>query len=176
MLLTLYLFLIVALPLGLATLVALNGLPRSRSCPACAAETLRLRSRRHALLSRALRHVEMHARWCPSCEWSGSALIARPAPVPARPAAHPLALAAAPALDGVEIRRIDFDGDPWHVRLQCWAEDGAWRGRLLFVAPGGRACAEEEGLLTGSTALHVLSQVLALPDQALVGRIRKATR
>lgn len=173
MLLAVYLILVIALPLALGGLVLLNGLPRTRLCPSCAAETIRLRSANHALLSRLLRTEDLHARWCPSCEWQGTARL--PAPLPRsvrRPA--PVRRATPPAV-GVGVRRLDLEGGAWDVRLECWAESDGWRGRLLFVGPGGRSWTEGRSLLTGRSAVDVLTQVLSLPDDALAGRIRKAT-
>ena len=174
MLLVIYISLVVALPVALGFLVAYNGLPRSRLCPLCAGETLRLRSRRHALLSRFLPHRELHARWCPSCEWTGTARLSPASPVPVAPT---LAPSGEPErTPGLEIRRIEMDDGAWRVRLECWAEGESWHGRLLFVGPGGRGWSDDRALLTGRSAVHVLSQVLALTDRALIGRIRKATR
>jgi hypothetical protein len=175
MLLVLYVSLVVALPVALGILVACNGLPRSRHCPVCAGETLRLRSRRHAVLSRALPQGELHARWCPACEWAGTVRLVAACPVPIVPAST--AAAAQPErTPGLEIRRIEMDDGPWRVQLECWAEGEAWHGRLLFVGPGGRAWSDGRALLTGRSAVDVFSQVMSLSDRALVGRIRKATR
>lgn len=171
MLLGLYLFLVIALPLVLGGIVACNGLPRSRLCPLCMAETFRIRSRRHALASRLLGGEELHARWCPSCEWEGTVRVARPlyaaAPAPGEPRV---------VSPGLEIRRVELGAEAWQVRLECWSEGDEWHGRLLFVGPGGRAWTDGRPLLTGQSALDVLSQVLTLSDRALVGRIKKATR
>lgn len=178
MLVAVYLFLLIALPLALGLVVVLNGLPRTRLCPICTGETLRVRSRRHALVSRGLRREELHSRWCPSCEWAGTVRLARSASVAARTAAPASTAAAPPSAHGcgVELRRLDLPDGAWRIQVECWAEGGAWRGRLLFVGPGGRAWTDGRPLLTGRTALDVLSQVLSLSDQALAGRIRKATR
>lgn len=174
MLLGLYLSLVIALPLALGAIVGYNGLPRTRHCPLCAGDTLRIRSPRHAIMSRLVPGLELHARWCPSCEWSGTTR-AVPAPVLAEPpvtAVEPTA----PKPAGLEIRRVDLGAESWRVHLECWAEDDAWHGRLMFVGPGGHAWADGRGLLRGRTALQVLTQVLSLSDEALVGRIRKASR
>lgn len=171
MLLGLYLLLVIALPLALAGLVAIHGLARSRLCPLCLGETIRLRSLPLRVLSRCLRDDELHARWCPSCDWSGTVRLARPSPAPV-----PRRIPAGDVAPGLEIRRVELDDGPWHVRLECWAENGHWHGRLLFVGPEGRAWTDGRPLLAGASALEVLSQVLVLSDRALVGRIRKATR
>lgn len=176
MLLGLYLLLVIALPVALGALVIFNGLPRTRTCPACADETIRLRSLRHAVLSRALQRDELHERWCPSCAWVGTARIARPLPAASMAASTTTDTATRVRVAGVDVRHLDLDGGAWHVRLECWAEQGSWRGRLQFVGPGGRAWSDGRPPLTGRSAVDVLSQVLALPDDALAGRIRKAIR
>lgn len=177
MLLGFYLFLVIALPLALGGLVVYNGLPRGRCCPGCAAETMRLQSRRHAVISQLFHREALHARWCPSCAWSGTARLPRPVPASTsrtRTPPSPVSVAAPDA--GLEIRRVEIDGDPWQVRLHCWAEAGTWCGQLLFVGPGGRSWVDDRPCVTGESALQVLSQALAFPDHALVGRIRKASR
>ena len=171
MLLGLYLFLVIALPLALGLVVAIRGLPRSRLCSFCLGETIRLRSWPHRAASRLLRSDELHARWCPSCGWKGTIRTARPEPAPL---ARQIPAESIPP--GLEIRRVQLDDGPWRVRLECWAEEGQWNGRLLYVGPEGRAWTDGRPLLTGRSALEVLSQVLVLSDRALVGRIRKATR
>ncbi|HUG40076.1 MAG TPA: hypothetical protein VMM12_06315 [Longimicrobiales bacterium] len=177
MLLALYVVLVIALPLALGLLVALNGLPRTRRCPHCTAETFRIRSRGTALLALALRPEELHARWCPACGWTGKVRLARTACVPARPARAPAPHAAGSVRGpGVELRRLELPDGAWRVQLECWADAGTWQGRLLFVGPEGRAWTDGRPLLTGGSALEVLSQVLSLSDRALAGRIRKATR
>ena len=179
MLLGFYLCLVIALPVALGLVVAYNALPRGRLCPSCVAETLRIRSRRHAILSGAVLPDELHARWCPDCQWEGTARVTRTRPAPG-PAAAPVIQAGpkepAPAPSGLEVRRVELDDGAWRVQLECWAEGDAWRGRLLFVGPHGRAWTDGRRLLTGRTAIEVFSKALSLSDQALVGRIRKATR
>ncbi|MBW3554345.1 MAG: hypothetical protein KY466_12575 [Gemmatimonadetes bacterium] len=184
MLLGLYLFLVIALPLALGLLVALNGLPRTRLCPLCTGETIRIRSRRHAALSRFLPRESLQRRWCPCCDWSGTVRVARrPAGARGAPRAPvgPRETASAadgpvPPAPGLQVRCLELDDGAWRVQLECWAEEGAWRGRLLFVGPGGHAWTDGRPHLVGRSAVEVFSQVLSLSDRALVGRIRKATR
>lgn len=168
-----YLLTMIALPAALGSFVALNGLERSRRCPSCADETLRLHSRLHSILSRALRTTELHRRWCLGCGWQGTARIRR-APLPARHAAgRSRSQPDVPAADRVDVRYLDIDGHAWRVMVQCWAENGRWIGRLLFVGPDGRARVEDHPVLEGGSALEVLSTALSIPDQALAGRIRR---
>lgn len=130
-------------------------------------------------MSRASPHADFHSRWCPTCDWHGMARIARvPAiagPVDARTGAGAGA-DAADSVVGVDIRRINLDGDPWRVRLRCQAEGDEWVGRLCFVGPDGTERAEDASRIRGRSALQVMSRALALSERALVGRIRKATR
>lgn len=178
MLLGLYFFIVLALPLALGSYVLYNGLPRSRQCPTCAAETIRLRSRAHQLSKRLLRR-ELHLRWCARCGWQGTA---RPEPVEAGPVASAPSLSPPTAVrmgstggDRVDLRSLDVDGHSWRVMVECWAEDGRWLARLVFVAPGGQVCADKRSL-EGGTVLEVISQAFRLPEDALAGRLRRAIR
>lgn len=167
MLLILYFTVVVALPLALGIYVVLNGMQRTRTCPSCANETVRLQAPAHEALNRALRTTELQVRWCMTCGWRGTARLPRvPAPV-GRPDRSPGA-------DHVDIRHLEIDGQPWKVTVRCWSEEGRWLGQLMFIAPDGRACMEEESSLEGTSALEVLSTALALPDQTLAGRLRRA--
>lgn len=183
MLLAVYFVMVIALPLALGGYVVYNGLPRSRRCPACAADTIRLRSALHRLASHVVHADELHLRWCPECDWNGTARLG-PTPATATATAPPAAAAAggdldAPrrhAPDSVDIRRLDVDGRAVRVMVQCWAERGEWRGRLLFIAPDGRTWMEGASSITGRSALEVLSQALTIPDRTLTGRLRNAMR
>lgn len=176
MLLTVYFFMVIALPLAIGLLVLHRGLPRTRRCPGCARETARLRSQPHRLASRLLRSEQIHLRWCMDCGWKGTVRVARPEsravprrlPDPVRSAINGLRQP-----DSVDIRSLDVDGRAVRVRVQCWAEGGEWHGRLLFTLPEGRTCVEEGGSIRGSSALEVLSSALTLTDQTLTGRLRQ---
>jgi len=180
MLLGFYILSVVALPLVVGACAILGGLPRTRRCPRCTGETIRLRSRRHAFVGWFLTG-DLHLRWCPSCAWQGAIRVEEPGvgtdasrrlaarrvgPAPKRPQRP----------GGVSIRSVDIDGDVWHVQVQCWAEGAVWRGRLIFVGPAGRSLCEYEPRLTGSSALEVISIAIALPESNLIGRIRRASR
>lgn len=173
MLLGLYFFIVIALPLALGSYVVFNGLPRSRRCPMCADETLRLQSRVHDAGSRVTRR-DFQLRWCMSCGWRGTVRLG---PKRRRPAA----LAGAgrdgrvAAADRVDLRTLNVDGHPWRVMVECWAEDGRWLARLVFVAPGGQVCADQRSL-EGESVLEVISQAFRLPEQTLAGRLRRSIR
>lgn len=181
MLLGFYLVSIIALPLALGTFLIFNGLPRSRRCPHCGGETIRLRSRGHALLSRLMSDA-LHLRWCSTCTWQGTvrltAELAATEPSPWRPPAvpRPVTPRRPTRPGGVNIRCVQIDGDEWQVQVQCWAEGPNWRGRMIFVGPAGRAWCVYDPQLQGDSALEVLSVAQSLPDDALVGRIRRASR
>lgn len=179
MLLGLYFLMVIALPLTLGAYVLYRGLPRTRRCPLCAAETFRLKSRRHDLFSRLLPVPAVHLRWCPSCGWEGAARADRtPRPAPAGP--HPLhrnrlqAVAERDA-DRVDLRSLEVDGATWRVMVECWAEGGRWLARLVFVAPGGQVWPDERSL-EGTSVLAVLSQAFSLPEHTLAGRLRRSIR
>jgi hypothetical protein len=165
----LYFFIVIALPLALGIYVALQGMHRSRRCPACAGETLRIRSRAYRLLSVLLPASQFQLRWCAGCGWQGAARLRRAAPIPSRAVRG----ADRPA-DHVDIRRLEIDGRTWKVMIQCWAEGGRWLGRLLFVGPDGQSHGEAGSSIEGDSAIEVLSGALSIPDQALAGRIRRA--
>lgn len=177
MLLTLYFFVVIALPLALGIYVALNGMQRSRVCPVCADDTLRIHSRAHAVASGVFQSMDIQRRWCLGCGWQGTARLPRPPAPPRRRNRRPGAPARPTrnrSRDRVDIRRLDVDGAPWKVMVQCWAEDGRWVGRFLFVGPDGRSCMEEGSSLEGGSAIEVLSSALSVPEQALAGRLRRA--
>lgn len=64
-----------------------------------------------------------------------------------------------------------MDGRSWRVMVECWAEDGRWLARLVFVAPGGQVCADRSSL-EGGSVVEVISQAFRLPEQTLAGRLR----
>lgn len=180
MLLALYFFVVIALPLALGIYVALNGVQRSRVCPTCADDTLLVRSRIHGLVSTLALQHDVQRRWCLRCGWQGTARLPRPPAPPRRrerrprPPARSPRSAREPARDRVDIRRLEIDGSPWQVMVQCWAEEGRWVGRFLFVGPDGRACMEEGFSLEGGSAIEVLSSALSVPEKTLAGRLRRA--
>ena len=75
MLMAAYVLIVVALPLALGFYIVFSGLPRSRHCPSCADETLRIRSRSHRLVSRLLPAHDLHLRWCMTCGWRGTTRV-----------------------------------------------------------------------------------------------------
>jgi hypothetical protein len=178
MLLVVYFFVVIALPTALGIYVAVNGMQRSRSCPSCGEETLRILSHPHRLAGKLFPRSDIQLRWCAGCCWQGAVRL--PGPVATRSDA-PIPPATDAATDTpqqlgeqVEIRQIRIDGRRWDVLLDCWAEGGRWLGRFFFREPGGRSCMEEEPSIEGQSAIEVLSTALATPDAHLAGRLRRA--
>jgi hypothetical protein len=71
LLVTLYLLLVVALPLGLSAAVSYRTLHTGRNCPLCRGETLPLISRWTRALTRLSRRYVFGRRWCSACGWEG---------------------------------------------------------------------------------------------------------
>jgi hypothetical protein len=126
-------------------------------------------------VGRLVPRTDLHLRWCARCGWQGTVRVASGRRRAARASAGRVRRGAEPARDRVDIRRLEIDGQPWKVMVQCWAEEGRWLGRLLFVGPDGRARIEEETSIEGGSALEVLSTALAIPERTLAGRLRRAT-
>jgi hypothetical protein len=111
-----------------------------------------------------------------SCGWQGTVRLGRELALRGAPSSLAARDAGAAAqADRVDLRTLDVDGDSWRVMVECWAEDGRWLARLVFVAPGGQVCADQRAL-EGSTVLEVLSQAFRLPEQTLAGRLRRSIR
>jgi hypothetical protein len=174
MLLGLYLLMVIALPLALGSYVVFNGLPRSRRCPSCAAETLRLRSRLHQVASRLMRRGDVQLRWCLDCVWRGTARIAS-RPVAQLETARPTRAPTPPAPDRVDVRALHVNGAAWRVMVECWAEGGRWLARLVFIDPDGQSWLDERSF-EGDSAVAVISQAFSLPEPILAGRLRRAVR
>jgi hypothetical protein len=165
----LYFFIVIALPVMLGIYVAIQAMHRSRRCPACVGETLRVQSRAYDLISMLFPFSQLQLRWCAGCGWQGVARLRRDVSV--SPAT---ALGPDRTTDRIDIRRLQIDGRTWKVMIECWSQDGRWLGRLMFVGPDGQSHGEEGSSLVGDSALEVLSGALSIPDQALAGRLRRA--
>ena len=79
-LITVYLVLVIVLPLALSAVVSCRTLPEGRRCSQCGGETMRLRSRWLRLATTCFRDIELHSRWCPACGWTGVARVPREVP------------------------------------------------------------------------------------------------
>lgn len=114
-----------------------------------------------------------------SCGWQGTVRLEREPVIAPSPSSSTSSVArsqrVAAKADRVDLRTLDVDGHSWRVMVECWAENGRWLARLVFVAPGGQVCADQRSL-EGESVLEVLSQAFRLPEQTLAGRLRRATR
>lgn len=171
LLFTMYLILVVALPLTLGIFVSFRALPTDRRCPQCGGETLAILTR----LVRVARHTPgattFQRRWCGTCSWEG---YTRPEPVELEVESDPgFANAAIPRnrVRTQAVRTLEMAGK-WRVLLQCWDSNGGYFGRLLFVGPTGRTWVDPMDPFTGPTQQDVLAQALAMSDGLLTYRLR----
>ena len=118
MLLGLYFFIVIALPLALGSYTLYRRLPRTRRCPSCAGRTLRLRSRRHDWASRLAPRHELQVRWCMSCGWQGTVRLEEATIAMLRGTGTD---AATPRPDRVDLRTLSVDGDTWRVMVEALA-------------------------------------------------------
>ncbi|HWV56036.1 MAG TPA: hypothetical protein VNZ57_01070 [Longimicrobiales bacterium] len=164
---SIYLLLVVALPLALSLVVSYRALHRGPSCPICRGETLRLMGKVLGRLGTGWSPI--HRRWCPACGWEGLTKVARMGPdeVERRPHRE------ADAVSELEVRVIQVDGRPWRVQLQCWQYADLWYGRLIFGAPSGRLWPDPGRPLIGTSPDEILTQAMLLPEANLMGRVRE---
>ncbi len=164
----LYLLLVIVLPLALSLAMGYRGLPRGRSCPLCAGETIRLRSRWLQPL-RLGAGQRLHSRWCPGCGWEG---LARVREAPAERMAARSLVAPGTSTEMVELSELYMDGRSWRVLLQAWCEADIWRGQLLFVGPVGRIFSDGLAPFSGDSYRDILRQAMALSENVLAVRLR----
>lgn len=171
-LITLYLVLVIALPLAVGLVVGSRSLPEGRRCSQCGTETFRLQSRPLAWLSLLFR-TEFHRRWCVSCGWVGTVRLQaeRASSIASLQIRGPRA--GAPSSQTLEIGNLEVDGRPWRVLLQSWCDVRSWYGRILFVGASGRLCADPGDPFSGRSYHDVLGQALGLSEQMLARRLRQ---
>lgn len=181
LLIALYLLLVIVMPLALGVAVSYRTLPEGRTCTLCGDETLRIRARGLDLISLLIPRRRLQRRWCLACGWEGIARVPaqrveRPGtPRPVRRTRQRPSIAIAPGRSGeaVNLRKLDVDGSPWRVLLQCWDDTTRWHGRLLFIAPSGRLWVDTVEPFHGDSQEDVLFQALALPEDTLACRLRE---
>ena len=184
LLIALYLGLVIILPLTLSAAVSYRTLPHGRGCPLCRHETLWLRARSLAAVNRAKRGDSLQKRWCVVCGWEGivrmtgndliDAAIHAPAVVEEL-GFNGLTLqdaAEEDATSALNVRRLEVDGRAWRVMLECWNVSERWYGRLLFVGPAGRRCADTVQPFKGESPDEVLGQARSVSERALQERVR----
>ncbi|MGH7460844.1 MAG: hypothetical protein ACREMA_07425 [Longimicrobiales bacterium] len=169
---TIYLFIVVALPLALGIAVSYRSLCRTRHCPLCGHESVAVNS----WIGRASRKLgfqtTIQRRWCVRCSWQGYARLARSS-------AHPLIQlvnqAPAPPTAGCRtepVRTLRVAEAEWRVLLQSWQEHGCYFGQLMFIGPAGHLRRDPLHPLAGPTQRDVFEQALSLSDHLLTYRLR----
>lgn len=74
----------------------------------------------------------------------------------------------------LDLREIEIDGHRWAIVLECWTASRRWCGRLIFVAPTGRAWPDAGHFFRGDSPLEVVGQALSLSDLHMAGRLRNS--
>lgn len=87
---------------------------------------------------------------------------------PARARRGPPSGAASP--ETIPLRCLQVRGVDWRVELECVRRAGTWEGRLIFVAPAGRAWRDSVSL-RGESAASVIGQAVIQSDGALAERL-----
>jgi hypothetical protein len=169
---TIYLFIVVALPVALGVAVSYRSLCRSTNCPLCGSETVQLDSRLGRFLARLWLRNSIQRRWCVRCGWEGFARLGRRSaltvsefnvPAPARPSA---------GCRTEPVRTLRLGDVQWRVLLQCWQDQGWYFGQLIFLGPGGHLQRDPLHPLTGPTRRDVFEQALSLSDRLLTYRLK----
>ncbi|MGH7461223.1 MAG: hypothetical protein ACREMA_09375 [Longimicrobiales bacterium] len=169
---TIYLFIVVALPLALGIAVSYRSLSRDRQCPLCGNETVQVNSRTGRLVNQLWFRSSLQCRWCTRCGWEGFARLARPRLDPL------LAYQIAPARPHAgcrteAVRTLRLGDVHWRVLLQSWQDQGWFFGQLMFIGPAGHLRRDPLHPITGPTRRDVFEQALALSDGMLMYRLRE---
>lgn len=172
LLFTMYLILVVALPLTLGMFVSFRALPNDRRCPQCGGETVSILTR----LVRVARYMpglrSFQRRWCGTCMWEGYTRLQRQETQSEPETVITYSAIPRSRVRTQAVRTLEMAGK-WRVLLQCWDAKGGYFGRLLFVGPTGRTWVDPMDPLTGTTQQDVLAQALALSDGLLTYRLRE---
>ncbi|MGH7470182.1 MAG: hypothetical protein ACRENP_19725 [Longimicrobiales bacterium] len=169
---TIYLFIVVALPVALGVAVSYRSLCRTRHCPLCGSESVQLASRIGRLLDRLRLRSAIQRRWCVRCGWEGFARLGREL---AHATGEFNLFAAAPPTSGCRtepVRTLRLGEVQWRVLLQCWQDQGWYFGQLIFLGPAGHLQRDPLHPLTGPTRRDVFDQALALSDRLLAYRLK----
>jgi hypothetical protein len=167
-----YLFVVLALPLGLGIAISFRNMSRERQCPLCGSDTLRVRSAFDRVLEKIIFARSLQRRWCVTCGWLGAARVTT-ALVPALASnafasSHPVR-----ACRTEPVRVLRFSGMQWRVLLQCWQENGLYCGQLLFIGPAGHLRRDPKHPFKGPSRAAIVDQALALSDGLLTYRLRE---
>jgi hypothetical protein len=172
LLFTMYLVVVVALPLTLGLVVTYRGLTQDRRCPACDRETMRVTTVFNRVLRRVWPSHALQRRWCANCGWQGYARIVAPVLIPLSDPSRANPVRPTHGCRTEPLRSIRFGGNQWRVLLQCWQERGSHYGRLIFVGPAGRLWRDATDPFAGPTRMDVMEQALSLSDGLLTYRLR----
>lgn len=173
LLFTIYLFVVVALPLTLGLIVSYRGMPRDRHCPQCGNETVQIRTAITRAFALLLPHLGFQMRWCGQCSWEGYARVKQTIVPPVPQIAQSAVPLPARGCRTEALRRLQVGGERWQVLLQCWHEDDLYYGRLLFVGPAGRTWTDAVRPFTGATRSEVRTQAGGLSDGLLTYKLRE---
>jgi hypothetical protein len=168
---TIYLFIVVALPLALGVAVSYRNLCRSRTCPICGNDTVPVDFRLGRIGRQLWLRTSLQRRWCIRCGWDGIARLARPAAV----ASVDHRATAQPPSAGCRtepVRTLRLGDGQWRVLLQSWQDQGWYFGQLLFIGPDGHLHRDPMHPITGPTRRDVFEQALSLSDHLLTYRLR----
>ena len=167
LLFTIYLILVIALPVLISAALGFRTLPRGRHCPSCAQETLPLVARWIRLARVFAPRLDLQRRWCPPCGWEGLTRAAIPRTTPVFVTSVTAARRTRP------IRSLELGGRAWMVMLEHWREQGRCYGRLLFVGPSGKLWSDPLAAFDAPTQKEVVEQAIALSDRLLTYRLRE---
>jgi hypothetical protein len=169
---TIYLLIVVALPLALGVAVSYRSLCRSRHCPLCGNETVPVSSRAGRIARKLWFRHSIQRRWCVRCGWEGLARLARAA---THPMIELVAVSPAPPSAGYRtepVRTLRVGEAQWRVLLQSWQGQGCYFGQLIFIGPAGHLRRDPMHPLAGLTQRDVFEQALSLSDHLLTYRLR----
>ena len=166
LLFTIYLLLVIALPVLLSAAIGYRTLPRGRDCPRCTQETLPVLSGAIRAIQKIYPGFDLQQRWCPVCAWEGFARVGMSTRTP-------LVTDVIMARRTRPVRTLDVGGRSWMVMLEYWREHGRCYGRLLFVGPSGKLWCDPLAAFDGPSQNEVVGQALALSDRLLAYRLRE---
>lgn len=169
---TIYLFIVVALPLALGIAVSYRSLSRDRQCPLCGNETVQVNSRTSRMVNRLWFRSMLQRRWCTRCGWEGFARLARPRQDPLL-AFQTASVRPHAGCRTEAVRTLRFGDVHWRVLLQSWQDQGWFFGQLIFIGPAGHLRRDPLHPITGPTRRDVFEQALALSDGMLMYRLRE---
>jgi hypothetical protein len=165
LLFTVYLMVVILVPVALSAIIGARNLPAGSACPNCAEETMPVLSVPLRAATRIYADFPVQRRWCPACEWDGYAragalsITVERVGETARRRTEP-------------VRTLELNGRVWKVMLESWREHDRCYGRLLFVGPSGKQWREPMPEFSADTDGEVLVQARSLSDRLLAYKLR----